>query len=431
MLLSPAEDEDSCARTVTIPAETLPSASPDDQSPGEDRSLPDALDISPSSFQDEIIPQEALPRKGFCARGTHICCCCGPLVARWQCCIIHLVVLYFALTPLLYLAIHFSCFPGNVHGDVHVSGAQKIEFVAEYDFRRMRGLTAPCPEAHLSHADEAAKRQRQLDRERPVAPLIFFGGNAEGMSGSVTDAQIVFSEIRRENSSYDFQIYSAAYRGYEPNEGWISQRAVTSDAEDLLDFALNHSGATNGRAFLAGWSMGAGVAVQLASKRPESIAGLMVISPWSTLHEEALDILAPLTWLIWPWIWTLDGWDSVSAMASLPEDIPVAVMSASSDDVIRPWQHKKVYDAACPGAGPCSRKWFMPTPHAGHGKLKDEAKHNMKDLLEFTASAWPRVQAYSWMSGDSLELPSQNNTEEAVFNPIGTFRTWLQTVVYI
>merc|ERR1712137_989873 len=99
--------------------------------------------------------------------------------------------------------------------------------------------------------------------------------------------------------------------------------------------------------------MGAAVTVQVAAANPDRIAGVLLISPWSTLEEEsqaliekvagrfANVILAP-----WNWAMNLDPWDSVATVAGLPVDIPLAVVSPTQDEIIPSSEHRQVHDAS-------------------------------------------------------------------------------------
>lgn len=235
------------------------------------------------------------------------------------------------------------------------------------------------------------------------APVIFFGGNAQGMSGAMQDALWLFSSMCASQAvgepAYDFQLFSTVYRGYKPNSGWVSQDGLTQDAQDFLDHALNSThGSTNGRIILGGWSMGAGVALQLAAARPEHIAGVVVFSPWSSLRTETLNIWGSISHLLYPWIWLTSPWDSLAAISSLPGDIPVAVVSAGGDMVIHSWQHREVYDAAA-----ASHKWWLQTLGANHPDLPLEIGQQVQGLTEWTKASWDRVQKFGVSKGSSTK----------------------------
>jgi pimeloyl-ACP methyl ester carboxylesterase len=283
---------------------------------------------------------------------------------------------------------HFLQYPGNVEGDVPINGATRSDYVARRsDGKHMRGMKLPITSANTSKQ----------------APVIFFGGNGQGMSGAALDAEILLRNIITATSAFQFQAFTTAYRGYAPNSGWVTQTGLTNDAMDFLDHALNSThGSQDGRVILAGWSMGAGVAMQLAAARPDKIAGLIVFSPWSTLRTESLNFAGGIAHLVWPWIWMSEIWDSVTAVSSLPAEIPVAVISAGQDSVIPNWEHRKVFDASM-----ASHKWWIPTPLAGHPDLNLEVTQNIDPVSQWMNASWGRVQVYSKSKGNAPDLHAE------------------------
>lgn len=288
-----------------------------------------------------------------------------------------MVMTYFVLIPLLFFLMHFIQYPGNWEGDFHINGTIASDYVA-----------ARSDGKHM-HANRVAV---PLNPNLKQAPVVFFGGNAQGMSGAAVDAMWLLGNMyNRGSNTFQFQLFTTAYRGYSPNHGWVSEAALTSDASDFLDHALNSThGSLDGRVILCGWSMGAGVASQLAAARPESIAGVILFSPWSTLREETLNVAGPLSHLLYPWLWLSQVWNSVGAIASLPKDIPVAIVSAGHDMVIHNWEHRKVFDAS-----KATRKWWLPVPGANHPDLNTEVNRHIDELKNWTQAAWDRVQVFA------------------------------------
>lgn len=296
---------------------------------------------------------------------------------KWWCGL--LVLLFIFSWPIIFLLMHYLVYIGNLEGDFPIDHSGQFHYTAE-DGKTLLGLEVPVP---------AAPTLRQ-------APVIFFGGNAQGMSGAATDALALFNTMFKQHSLFQFQVYSTAYRGYSPNNGWTSQAALRSDTQKFLDHVLRSTNSTHeGRVILAGWSMGAGVAMQLAAARPEKIAGLLLFSPWSTLREEILDIAAPVSHLLQPYVWMADLWDSVAEMASLPKEIPVAVLSPDNDQVIKRWQHRKLFDACR-----AFKKWFLPTPMAEHQDLVAEILAHADALGNWTQAAWDRVGSFEPSTAD-------------------------------
>src|SRR5215469_7044458 len=95
---------------------------------------------------------------------------------------------------------------------------------------------------------------------RDAAPVVvLFHGNG----GTVTDLASWGAAFR----SRDWGVLLADYRGYSGNPGKPSEAGVYADARAVLDW-LSAQGIDERRTVLLGWSLGTGVAVQMASEHP-------------------------------------------------------------------------------------------------------------------------------------------------------------------
>lgn len=314
------------------------------------------------------VPLSDVPSKRGCER--EVCCCCCWRMPIWKCCPLCLVATYILAAALIFPIMQGVQFPGNIQGDDPSVPLLEFFNYTGGDGRTLQGCVAP-----------ATKNANSCK-----VPMLFFGGNAQGMVGAVTDARVLLAPVN--SKAPDVRAFTTAYRGYYPNVNWITtQREVVADAQRLLDHALSVApGNVTGKVLIAGWSMGAGVAMQLAAARPEAVAGLLVIAPWSSLRTETLNVLAPVSYALWPWIWESDRWDSVAAAASLPPELPLAVLSSGADTLIRPWQHRRVYDAA-----PSSRKWWLQTPSASHVDIGLQTHKQAAGVAAWLASATQRL----------------------------------------
>merc|ERR1739848_256895 len=130
------------------------------------------------------------------------------------------------------------------------------------------------------------------------APVVFFCGNACGQGSGLQFAKMVFEELWRPNDAQRpmcLQLYTSTYRGAADlggtgevlNPGPTNEKTLVADASDLLSYALRNTSSSQGKALVAGWSMGAGISWQLAITRSDSVAGVLTIAPWSTLWEES------------------------------------------------------------------------------------------------------------------------------------------------
>ena len=107
--------------------------------------------------------------------------------------------------------------------------------------------------------------------EGPKA-LVYFGGNAEDVSYSLTELAAAFP---------DHALYLPHYRGYGRSTGSPSEGALCSDAIALVDKILpDHP-----ELVVIGRSLGSAVAMHVASRRP--VARLALITPFDSLENVA------------------------------------------------------------------------------------------------------------------------------------------------
>lgn len=102
--------------------------------------------------------------------------------------------------------------------------------------------------------------------------LIYFGGNAEDVSGSMPGLVEAFP---------GYALYAMHYRGYGGSSGKPSEAALFADALALFDqVRAQHPTVT-----IIGRSLGSGVAVYLASQRP--VSRLVLVTPYDSMAELA------------------------------------------------------------------------------------------------------------------------------------------------
>ncbi len=143
--------------------------------------------------------------------------------------------------------------------------------------------------------------------------LLYFGGNAEDVSRSLDQFSASFPE---------HGLYLMHYRGYGGSEGEPTEQALKADALALYDYArMYHS-----QISVVGRSLGSGVALHVASRRP--VQRLALITPYDSLlavAERAYPIF-PVAWLMEdPYLATVDA-------AQI--DVPTLLLIAERDSII-------------------------------------------------------------------------------------------------
>ena len=132
------------------------------------------------------------------------------------------------------------------------------------------GRIAGVPSFVLQRGDaDIVVSMNAADRRNAV---LYFGGNAEDVSGSIAQLSAVFP---------DADIYAMHYRGYGGSTGSISESALVADGVALFDrIAKSHRAVT-----IVGRSLGSGVAVQVAADRP--VERLVLVTPYYSIADLA------------------------------------------------------------------------------------------------------------------------------------------------
>jgi pimeloyl-ACP methyl ester carboxylesterase len=143
--------------------------------------------------------------------------------------------------------------------------------------------------------------------------LIYFGGNAEDTSLNLPEFSNVFP---------DSAIYLMNYRGYGGSAGKPTEAALIADGLALFDKAYaDHKDVT-----IIGRSLGAAVAIQIASQRPAS--RLILVTPFHSLLE-----FAALQFRFFPAKLLLkdhyDSWRYAPAIS-----MPTTIIAAEHDEII-------------------------------------------------------------------------------------------------
>jgi len=143
--------------------------------------------------------------------------------------------------------------------------------------------------------------------------LIYFGGNAEDVGANIADFDAVFPERA---------VYLVNYRGYGGSTGRPSEVALISDAEAIYDSLRMH----HDPVAVIGRSLGSGVAVALAARRP--VERLILVTPFDSIANVAADHF--------PWLpvrsLVRDRYDSLQRIGAVHS--PTFVVVAEHDEVV-------------------------------------------------------------------------------------------------
>ncbi len=218
--------------------------------------------------------------------------------------------------------------PESVHRAVAaLPGTEEIEVEAE-DGTRLRGW--------LRH--HAGPPPRGL--------VIYFGGNAEEVSGQMLDA----GELA------PWSVAAFNYRGYGRSGGAPSEAALSADSLVVFDRLSARPDIDAENIVVFGRSLGSGVAVQLAARRP--VRALVLVSPFDSLRSIAGKTypFVPVTALL------RHPFDSLALAPGI--SAPLLVLAGARDDLIPPAHSRRLADA---WAGP---RHLEVLPDAGHNDMQ-------------------------------------------------------------
>lgn len=166
-------------------------------------------------------------------------------------------------------------------------------------------------------------------RPLPGAPaLIYFGGNAEDVSGSLAELADAFP---------GHALYLMHYRGYGLSTGTPTEVALQADAKALYHHvASSHTGVT-----VMGRSLGSGLAIRLAAE--QTVSRLILVTPYDSIEAVATRQFSwlPVRWLI------RDRFDSAAVAPMV--SVHTTVIVAEHDEVIRRERSDALLDRFAPG----------------------------------------------------------------------------------
>ena len=188
--------------------------------------------------------------------------------------------------------------------------------------------TAPHVERTALQRDDVTLRGWVVNAQSNGPLLLYFGGNAEEVSGLVD----VFARL-------DAVTVLMNYRGYGESGGKPSAAHLIADAAAVVDGFRRRFGQDR-PVVLFGRSLGSGIAALAA--RAEGIDGLILLSPYRSIEHIAKRRFpfAPVGWLL------RHNIDPTSALDALPERI--LVLYAVEDSVVPTSESRAFLDALKP-----------------------------------------------------------------------------------
>ena len=178
--------------------------------------------------------------------------------------------------------------------------------------------------------------------------VLYFHGNEGNVSTSIGETALL--------RSLGYSVLVVDYRGYGESDGrFPSESTIYEDAEAALDALLEGWGVRPGNLYLYGHSLGAAVAIDLASRHPE-LGGLIVESAFTSIYDMAR--LEPKYGIFPVELLLNQRFESIKKVAHL--ELPVLYIHGTADRVVPYTMGRALYEQSG------GRKRFVAVPGGGH-----------------------------------------------------------------
>jgi fermentation-respiration switch protein FrsA (DUF1100 family) len=185
---------------------------------------------------------------------------------------------------------------------------------------------------------------RWFPKEMTQGAILFCHGNA----GNLIDRTNMVVQLR-EAAGQSVLIFD--YPGYGRSKGEPSEESLYASADAAYDWLTQQKGVDPTQVIILGESLGGGVAVDLASRRPHR--ALILVKTFTSMPDMAQSMLP---WL--PRSLVSSRFDNLAKIASIQR--PVLIVHGTADRTIPIIQAEKLYAAAH------DPKQFVPLPNADH-----------------------------------------------------------------
>ena len=165
-------------------------------------------------------------------------------------------------------------------------------------------------------AEDGTRLQGWFFNRGAGTPLVvMYGGNAMNVGN--------FANLAASDTTRSYLLMN--YRGYGNSAGGPSEKQIMADARYTIRYARNAMGNPEAPLCFIGFSLGTGVATQLAAT--ENPAGLILVCPFDSMTNVACNIVPFI-----PRIVPMDSWKSVNYASKVR--CPVTILRARYDQVV-------------------------------------------------------------------------------------------------
>ena len=206
----------------------------------------------------------------------------------------------------------------------------------------------------LTTADGVQISALYLPNPKAKYTLLYSHGNAEDLGYGLPALKSL--------QEMGFSVFGYDYRGYGTSQGTPSEGNVYRDIDAAYNYLTQHLGISPNRIIAYGHSLGGGLAVDLASRKP--IGGLIVENTFISAFRVVTHI--PIV--------PFDKFVNIDKIKQVR--CPVLVMHGTADEVIPFWHGQKLFEAAN------EPKQFLWVEGAGHNNFRSVAGDRYQQALQ-------------------------------------------------
>jgi uncharacterized protein len=188
-----------------------------------------------------------------------------------------------------------------------------------------------------------------LDLPASAPIVVFFHGNGENLE------TVRWAGVFEEMGKLGVAVFAADFPGYGRSSGTPTEEGVIATGDAAVAWARSQH--PERPVVVAGWSLGAALAIATVDRHPEDVRGLIALSPWTTLAEVARGIFPEVAVRMM----LKEHYDSRSAARRI--QVPALIVHGEMDDLIPVGQGKEISSVL---AGPA--RW-VPVSGAAHNDL--------------------------------------------------------------
>jgi pimeloyl-ACP methyl ester carboxylesterase len=196
--------------------------------------------------------------------------------------------------------------------------------------------------------------------------MVVFHGNA----GTAADRTYYVHAL----SPLGYRVILAEYPGYGARKGELDETTLVNDAKETVRLAADQYGSP---VFLLGESLGCAIAAAVAREAPVKIGGVILITPWDTLHSVAKGH--------YPWLpvglFLKDKYDTVNNMKTFRGR--TAIIGTEHDQIVPIRHAQSLYESIS------GKKKMWTIKGAGHNDWPDVVDRSWwKEITGFIGADW-------------------------------------------